>query len=230
MMRCAIHQPQYLPWMGYFDKMASCDVFVILDDVQFKKNEWQNRNRIRIANDPGWQWLTVPVLHQFGQKINQVKMNTTVDWAAAHKNAIETNYARAMYFERFWPELKPLYECSWDDLSALNIAFIKKLAELLEIPTKIIISSELDVHSTKTERLIDLCRAVGVDTYLAGAGAGAYMDFDQFCASGLKLEVQQYDHPLYEQCWTKAPAEFVSHLSVVDWLFNQGPWPMKKIS
>ena len=105
-MICAIHQPQYLPWLGYFDKMAGADVFVLLDDVQFKKNEWQNRNRIRDAQ--GWQWITVPVLHDHGQRINQVKLNSVVDWRGQHIRAIELNYKKSPFFASYWPRLKPL--------------------------------------------------------------------------------------------------------------------------
>ena len=94
----AIHQPQYLPWLGYFDKMDKCDAFVFLDDVQFKKNEWQNRNKVKTAE--GWQWLSVPVFHDFGQKINQVKINNTVQWRRKHLNALVSNYAKSSFYNQ----------------------------------------------------------------------------------------------------------------------------------
>jgi hypothetical protein len=221
-MICAIHQPQYMPWLGYFDKMARADVFVLLDDVQFKKNEWQNRNRIRISNDPGWQWLTVPVLHEFGQIINAVRLNPAIDWRAQHMRALETNYGRSVQFRKFWPAIRPFYEREWETLGELNIALVQLLAGLLGIKTPLVIASTLNILTTKTQRLIDICRAVGCDAYLAGAGAEAYMDFDDFRASGLKLDVQRYVHPVYPQARARSTEQFISHLSAVDCLFNGG--------
>ncbi len=222
-MTCSIHQPQYLPWLGYFDKMARSDVFVLLDNVQFKKNEWQNRNRIRTANDPGWQWLTVPVLHDHGQAIHEVTFNPSVDWRRQHRTALESSYSRAPYFKEYWPRLRGLYETEHASLSDLNVAGVRVLAEMLGIKTKIVLASALPVTSEKTRRLIDICRAVGADTYIAGAGAEAYMDFGEFRASGETLKVQQYQHPVYDQFRARTPEQFVSHLSVVDLLFNAGP-------
>ncbi len=221
-MICAIHQPQYLPWLGYFDKMSRADVFVLLDNVQFKKNEWQNRNRIRTSNDEGWQWLTVPVCHEFGQNINEVKIKPTVDWRSQHQRAFEANYARAPYFKSFWPEIRSLYEKEWLILGDLNIASVQLLARLLGIKTRIVIASDLSVSAVRTQRLIDICRAVDCGTYLAGAGAEDYMDFDLFQASGIKMEVQQYEHPVYPQLWSSPSTPFISHLSAVDRLLNTG--------
>jgi len=102
-----IHQPQYLPWLGYFDKARQADVFILLDDVQFKKNEWQNRNRIRTAQ--GWQWLTVPVLHDFGAKINGIKINNKISWRANHQKAIELNYGKAPYFKEYFPYFQEVW-------------------------------------------------------------------------------------------------------------------------
>jgi hypothetical protein len=219
-MICAIHQPQYLPWLGYFDKMARADVFVLLDDVQFKKNEWQNRNRIRDMQ--GWQWITVPVLHDHGQLINQVKLNPSVDWRGRHVRAIELNYKKAPFFSVYWPRLKPIYEKEWATLGELNIASIRLLVELLGITTRIVVSSDLAVSSQKTQRLIDICRAVECDRYLAGAGCADYMDFDLIKTSGLSVDVQAYTHPVYPQIGAKTPEEFYPYMSTLDLLMNVG--------
>ncbi len=93
----SVHQPQYLPWLGYFDKIERSDIFVFLDNVQFKKNEWQNRNKIKTSE--GWQWLSVPVIHKFMQKISEVKINNTVWWGKKHLNALVTNYSKAPFFK-----------------------------------------------------------------------------------------------------------------------------------
>ena len=220
-MKCAIHQPQYMPWLGYFDKMAHVDVFVLLDDVQFKKNEWQNRNRIRTSSGSGWQWLTVPVLHEFGQAISEVKLNSVIDWKSQHIRALETNYGRADRFKQYWPVLRPLYEQDWQSLGELNIACVRLLADILGIKTPVVMASTLALTSTKTQRLIDICRAVNCDEYLAGAGAEAYMNFDEFDAAGLNVKIQHYTHPTYSQLWAKSAEQFISHLSAVDYLFNR---------
>lgn len=226
-MLCAIHQPQYLPWLGYFEKMARADVFVLLDNVQFKKNEWQNRNRIRTSQ--GWQWLTVPVLHNHGQLISEVKLNADVDWRQQHRKAIEFSYKKAPFFAEYWPRLSPVYEREWATLGELNIAVVKLLAELLGIRTKLVVASALPVTSEKTQRLIDICRSVGCDSYLAGAGCAAYMDFELFRSSGVGVEQQDYKHPRYPQLWSRAGEEFVPYLSVLDLLFNCGPGSLQII-
>jgi hypothetical protein len=222
-MLCSIHQPQYLPWLGYFEKMARADVFVLLDNVQFKKNEWQNRNKIRSSNEQGWQWLTVPVLHDFGQMISEVKLNPSVGWRAQHLRALELNYSKAPHFAQYWPEIKKIYEREWTTLGELNIEVVTLLARLLGIKTKIVVASLLPIGSAKTQRLIDICKHLGANQYLAGAGCADYMDFDLIQSSGIEVLTQHYEHPKYPQVWSKGEGDFVSHLAAVDLLFNVGP-------
>ncbi len=219
-MICAIHQPQYLPWLGYFEKMARADVFVLLDNVQFKKNEWQNRNRIRSSQ--GWQWVTVPVLHDHGQLINEVKINPSVNWRAQHVRSIELNYMKAPFFKEYWPQIRPLYDEPWTGLNALNITLVKRLAGLLNIQTRLVLASEIAVASERTQRLIDICRELGCDTYLAGSGCAAYMDLELARASGLKVDVQAYVHPVYPQAWGRGGDDFYPYMSTLDLLMNCG--------
>lgn len=217
-----IHQPQYLPWLGYFDKADRADIFILLDDVQFKKNEWQNRNKIRTSQ--GWQWLTVPVLHDFGQKINEVKINNKIDWRKAHLKALQLNYAKAPFYNQTIGIFESIYEKEWENLAQINIHFIEKIVELLGIDTKIVISSKCQVSEDPTQRLIDLCKGFKADIYLSGKDGHKYMDFGQFEKSGLKVETQDFNHPVYSQQWMKQGKEsFISHLSIVDLLFNHGP-------
>jgi len=218
----AIHQPQYLPWLGYFAKMDQADVFILLDDVQFKKNDWQNRNRIRTPQ--GWQWLTVPVRHRFGQTVAEVEIDRRAgdDWARRHRKALWMNYAKAPFFERWRPFFDRFYTARWERLVDLNIEGVKALAGMLGIQTPMVLASEFRVRRQGTGRLIDLCRAVGADTYLAGADGNKYMDRALFDASGLRLVFQEFAHPVYRQQWAKGPEDFVSRLSVVDLLFNHG--------
>ena len=177
-MRVTIHQRQFLPWLGYLDKIDQADLFILLDTVQFKKNEWQNRNRIRTS--AGWQWLTVPVLQQFGQRIDQVMINPTAVWKAQHLRALEIHYARAPYRSTYLPQLHELYSMPWTKLSDLNRATVEWLLKAYGVITPVHRASQYTAREEPTNRLIDLCRAVGATRYLAGAGAERYMDQPRF--------------------------------------------------
>jgi len=220
-MIAAIHQPQFIPWLGYFDKIDQSDVFIFLDNVQYKKNEYQNRNRIKTVN--GWQWLTVPVLYKFPQKINEVRINNKIDWKRKHLNALVTNYSKAEYFEKYIGYFKELYSKEWEYISNINIEVTRQLAEFLGIKKNFIIVSEI-IHlkggfsDDPTERLIELCRLIGADTYLAGKDGAKYMDVEKFTKSGIKLTFQDFKHPVYNQLFRK----FEPNMSVIDLLFNHG--------
>jgi hypothetical protein len=215
-MRVAIHQPQFLPWLGYLDKIDRADCFVLLDSVQFKKNEWQNRNRIRTAD--GWQWVTVPVLHDFGQLIRDVRINQTTDWQRKHLHAIELHYAHAAHREPALGGLRALYEQPWDRLSDLNIAVLRWLLGEFDVKTPLRLASDMRLPDEPTERLIAICRTVGATSYLAGAGARDYMDFGKFEQAGISVEVQDFRHPVYRQCYEP----FVPGLSAIDLLLTCG--------
>jgi len=218
-MKIAIHQPQYLPWLGYLDKVDSADLFILLDTVQYKKHEWQNRNRIRTASRDGWQWLTVPILDRFPERIDRVELNPTADWRRKHAQALRFAYAGAPHWEPLGPELLALLERPWSRLAELNAGLLGLLCRQLGIATPRLLASTLSAREEPTDRLIDLCRATGGTAYLAGQGGPDYMDLDRFRQAGIPVEVQAYQHPTYPQRY----APFVSHLSVVDLLFNCGP-------
>jgi WbqC-like protein family len=214
----AVHQPQYLPWIGYFDKMRRADVFCYLNDVQYKKNEWQNRNRIKTAQN--WQWLTVPVRYRFPERINEVQINNTIRWNKKHLQALITNYNRAPYFKAYSSIFEDIFSKEWDFISELNIHLIERLKDALQLQEKkTIISSQLNLRDEPTDRLIDICKALGANTYLAGQGAAGYMDIARFEKNGLKVIMQDFTHPVYPQLFE----DFQSHLSIVDLLFNCGP-------
>ncbi len=216
-MRVTIHQPQFLPWLGYLDKIDQADLFILLDTVQFKKNEWQNRNRIRTSQ--GWQWLTVPVLQQFGQRIDDVVINPTAIWKVQHLRALEMHYARAPYIDRYLPQLRELYATPWAKLSDLNRATVQWLLKAYGVTTPVRSAAQYAAREEPTSRLIDLCRAVGATQYLAGPGAEHYMDKPRFEDSGIQLETQEFYHPIYRQIYEP----FEPNLSALDLLFMQGP-------
>ncbi len=216
-MRVTIHQPQFLPWLGYLDKIDQADLFIMLDTVQFKKNEWQNRNRIRTAK--GWQWLTVPVLQHFGQRIDEVLMNPTVTWKAQHLRALDMHYARAPYRNRYLAQLRELYSAPWNQLSDLNKATVQWLLKAFGITTPVHHASDYAARGEPTDRLIDLCQVVGATEYLAGPGAEHYMDKPRFESSGVRLDIQVFQHPIYRQTYEP----FEPNLSALDLLLMQGP-------
>lgn len=216
-MRVTIHQPQFLPWLGYLDKIDQADVFIMLDTVQFKKNEWQNRNRIRTPK--GWQWLTVPVLQHFGQRIDEVLINPAVAWKAQHLRALDMHYARAPYRNRYLAQLRELYSAPWTKLSDLNKATVQWLLKAYGITTPVHCAAGYEARDEPTDRLIDLCRAAGATRYLAGPGAERYMDKPRFECSGVRLDIQMFRHPVYRQAYE--PLEL--NLSALDLLLMQGP-------
>jgi len=214
----AIHQPQYLPWLGYFDKMRRADMFCFLDNVQYKKNDWQNRNRLK--TDQGWQWLTVPVCYRFPQKINEVKINHGVDWKRKHLQTLITNYNRAPYFREYMVIFEQIFSKDWDSLTELNVYLIERLKEILGLQQKpTFLASSFKLRDHPTDRLIDICKELGADTYLSGQDGVNYMDLDRFQKCGLNMITQDFKHPVYPQLYK----DFQSHLSVVDLLFNCGP-------
>lgn len=221
-MKCAIHQPQFLPWLGYLNKINSADVFVFLDNVQFKKNEFQNRNKIRVGDEA--RWITVPVSFTFGDTIRKVRIADDPKWRRKLCLTIEHNYGKAPYFNTFSRELSQILNGSWENLAVLNQATVEWLMRCFEIQTTILVCSNLPEFSPEpTQRLIDICRYVGADTYLSGAGGHGYLDSGAFGRAGLRLEFQEYLHPEYPQCYGGIrKAGFLSHLSAVDALFHCG--------
>lgn len=217
-MKIAIHQPQYMPWLGYFNKMATADIFILLDTVQYKKNEWQNRNRIKTAQ--GWQWLTVPVSFKFPEKINEVRINGRNNWQSIHEKSLTTNYSKSSFFDIVIKHLEEIYTENWDFLAPLNIFVVKKLAEMLGITTPIYVASELDSFpEDPDERLIAITKYFDGTTYLAGEGGQSYMKIEKYNQEGITVEFLQYDHPLYPQLF----GPFEPCLSVLDLLMNCGP-------
>ncbi len=217
-MKVAVHQPQYLPWLGYFDKMDRVDCFVLLDDAQFEKNEWQNRNRIKTAT--GWQWLTVPVLHRFPQRIAEVRIHDAAPWRRKHLQALIGNYGGAPDFETHRPFLEELYAREWRLLLDVALAALAYLAGALGVTTKLVLASTLGLPegARATERLVAICRALGADTYLSGAGGHEYLEVERFERDGVRVVFQAFECPVYPQRF----GAFEPNLSVVDLLFNCG--------
>ncbi len=213
----SIHQPQYLPWLGYFDKIDKADAFVFLDNVQFKKNEVQNRNKIKTA--AGGQWLTVPVMYQFPQLINEVEINNRERWQHKQQQALISNYKKAPHWSVLEAFFTDLFQSQWQTISQLNIHAVKKLVEILGITTPLHIASEMGSFPEEpNERLIAITKHLGADTYLAGSGGRNYMDVDKYERNSIKVLFQDYKHPVYNQLF----GDFLPYMSVIDLIFNHG--------
>ncbi len=213
----AIHQPQYLPWMGYLGKILLADAFVILDTVQYVKNEWHNRNRIRTAE--GWQWITVPVEYHFPQTILETRINNRQPWRRKHGKMLQQLYGKAPFFSEHFEYFQSLYGQPWDRLAELNSEVIAHLMKTLGIDVPVCFASQLKVKATDpTGRLVEICRRLGATLYLSGANGRNYLQVEQFRQAGLELRFQGFVHPVYEQQYPG----FESHLSVIDALFCCG--------
>jgi len=214
----AIHQPQYLPWLGYFDKLDRSDVFCLLDTVQYKKNEFQNRNRIKTAQ--GWQWLTVPVTYRFPQRIDEVGVNQTVDWQRKHLQALKTHYGKAPYFGAYIARFEEFYQQSHALMVEVNVASVQLLMDLLGLERKLVLASSLQVGTEDpTMRLVEICQTLGGDTYLSGRDGAKYMDETAFRGQEIQVVYQDFEHPEYPQ----RHGPFEPNLSAVDLVFNCGP-------
>ena len=219
-MLVAIHQLHYLPWLRYIHKMAQADVFIALDGIQFNKNGWQNRNKIKGPAGP--LLLSVPVLHKFAQNLDQVEIDAKQPWQKKHWGTIRSHYARAPYFEEHEPFLKKIYETPWRKLNDLNDAMLAYFVRALGIQTRIVRGSDLPAAGEATERLVNLCKAVKGTEYLTGAfAAGAYLEPELFERAGIKLVTQEFQAPEYAQQYPAAG--FAPEMSVLDLLLNCGP-------
>lgn len=221
MKRTAILQPGYLPWLGLLEQMSKVDVFVFLDDVQYTKNDWRNRNRIKTKD--GCQWLTVPVFHRFGQTIREARVNNSAPWARKHLEALRTWYGKSRYYASYFSGLAGILEKPHDLLVDLDVELTLWLRKQLGLTTQCVRASELKVRRDDRQlKLIEICKAVDCNSFYEGQSGRDYIDPALFEREGITLEFQQYVHPYYFQLW---PSEqgFISHLSVVDLLFNHGP-------
>jgi WbqC-like protein family len=215
--KVAIHQPQYLPWLGYLAKWAAADLFVFLDTVQYEKNGWQNRNRIKTVD--GARWLTVPVRARLGTRIADVTIDVEQPWPARHLRAIEGAYADAPYWPSVRDALGQLYAEPWDRLAPTAVASAQVLAQALGVTTETRLASSFVVDDDDpTGRLVALCKAVGADTYLAGGHGARYMDGKRFADAGIRVLYQAYSHPVYAQ----QHGDFVPFLSGLDLLLMHG--------
>lgn len=222
-MKCVILQPSYIPWRGYFDQIRRADVFVFYDDVQYDKHGWRNRNRVKTPE--GGQWLTIPVFTKGAQTdktpINAIRMNESTSWARKHWATLARVYGKAPGFARYAPLLEQFYlhRARPDLLADFTIDLTTALArELGIVHTRFLRSSALLATGAKTERLIQILRALGATHYISGPSARDYIEDELFLEAGIGLEYMAYDYPEYPQLYPP----FDPYVSILDLLFMTG--------
>ena len=220
-MIAAIHQHHYFPWLGYMDKMARSDVFLLLDRVQLNDSSYMFRHQLLDKNGDR-KYITIP-FHKKGYMLrayNELELNGDVDWQTRQKNFICDNYRRHPFFTEIWEEIEPLFTRRFSLLWEVTDESVRIMRRLLDVKTPLIYESSLDsAAGRKNEFLVGLLTQLGADRYLSGSGAKKYMDTDVFRSAGIEVEFQQFTLPQYPQ---KNSKEFVGGLSGLDILFNCG--------
>lgn len=222
------HQPNYLPYLGFFDKIARCNKFVIVDTVQYVKRGpfgWIHRNKIKTP--AGELWLSVPILSKgkFEQKICDAEINNNICWQRKHWKSILINYHKSPYFKKYSDFFEELYLQKWIYLADINEAIIKFIIKILNIDVEIYRSSKMNYNFTGqgTGVIIDICNALGCDTYLSGIHGRDYLDIELLKKNNIKILFQNYNHPVYNQLH----GQFIPYMSIIDLLFNEGDKSLK---
>ncbi len=209
------HQPNYLPWIGFFDKIKRSDLFIVEDNLQYVKREFQNRNQIKTPTEV--RWLTVPVECEYQAPINKVQVSKKgePDWANRHWLSLKYNYSKAPYWKKYCNFFEDAYSREWEYLIDLNLHLIKGIMDFLNIKTPLVMASSLNVSGKNSELVLSQCKKLNADTYLSGNGARQYLNVQIFENEKIKVVFQDFKHPTYPQLY----GEFVPNLSIVDYLF-----------
>lgn len=214
----AIHQPDYISWLGYFYKMSKSDVFVFLDDCQFSNDNMHHWNRLKTPQ--GSCRVKVPVEQHLGDPINRVRTRDELGWKEKHLRTVEMNYARARHFEDFYPCFREMLLSDYPDLAEMNITINTEIARRFGFTMPLYRSSEMALDTVREERVLDIVEKMGGDTYLSGHGAKAYQVDGHFAERGIRLVYTDYAPITYRQLWPKVG--FVPYMSVLDYIFNCG--------
>lgn len=219
------HQPNYLPYPGLIGKILHSDVFIYVTKVQFEKKSWQNRNRI--CSKDGEIMLTVPVLTKgrFDQRIADVEINNDEPWREKHWNSIRLNYKKCPHYSLYADFFEELYQREWKYLADLNIEIMDFILKELGVSAKILYDRDYNFKGKKTELLINICREVGAAAYLSNKGSQAYIELESFERAGLEHRYIDYKGIVYPQ----RVRDFLPNLSVIDMLFNCGPFKTREI-
>ena len=220
-----IHQPDFAPWLGFFDRLIDADVYVVFDDAQFLRRGWHHRDKI--IGPQGTQWLTVPVLKKgrYHQEIRDVKIDESTNWRRKHLQTLASVYGSRPGFESTHHQITEIYDRQHERLIDLNMDLISWLLRVLDIEVQICMSSEFGLKSKSTDRLVELTQALGGTTYISGLGAKDYLDEEAFRQQNIKVHWQEFLHPT----WDQGQSTFLSMLSTLDTLY-QGATQTKMLS
>ncbi|MDF2486957.1 MAG: WbqC-like family protein [Herbinix sp.] len=212
----SINQPNYIPYIGYFHRIAKSDVFVLLDNAQFSNNNMHHWNYLKTPQ--GKLRIKIPVEYNFLDSINQVRTKDELLWKQKHLKIIQTNYGHAKYFKEYFPSFQELLLSQYQNIAEMNLAIIQYISKNFGFSAKLVKASELEIHSFKEERIIDICTALKADTYLSGIGAKAYQEEKHFTDRGIQLCYTDYHSFEYTQLFNG----YLSDLSVIDYILNCG--------
>ena len=216
-MLVSAHQPAYLPWLGYIEKIVKSDVFIYLDTVQFEKNSFTNRNKIKTAN--GAVMLTIPVKtkNHTSVQMSQIAIDNSQPWQKKHLNTIFLSYKKAPYFNKIMPLIEEFYTKKYDYLSTYCFDYLKVWLDLFDIKPPIVKSSTLNLKSSKSDLVLELCKSQGADKYLSGIMGKDYLEVEKFKKEGIEVEFQNYHPKEYPQLWK---GEFIPALGIIDYAMN----------
>jgi len=222
----AAHQPSFLPWLGYLDKLAKADVFVVMDDLQYEAQNFVNRNRLKLSNGP--HWMTVPLIAGAqtelicDRRIDNSGRGGRHHWQHRIWRTLEVHYGASPHFATYAPDLEDVFVRRWDSLLELDLHILDLARRWLAIKTPIIRASSLGISGAKTDRIAAVCKKLGAAVYLSGRGGSTgYLDTDQLARAGVSTMWQQFTHPTYPQRYSHLG--FVSHLGFLDLVLNTGP-------
>ncbi len=212
----AIHQPNYIPWLGYFYKIFQSDIFVFLDDAQFSNKGMHNYHYIKTPQ--GSFRIKIPVKQKLGDKIIDVETRNELNWKKQHLKTIENFYRKTRFFNEVYTDYQNLILIDYPNIAAMNCKIIQFIAEKLEFQTKFIKASELNIQTSKEEKILNICTALEGNIYYSGTGAKAYQKKEHFTGQGIELRYSVFNPFEYPQLW----GEFQPNVSIIDYLMNCG--------
>lgn len=218
-MKITIHQPEHMPWLGFFHKINMADVYVVLDNVQYRRRYFQNRNKIRTKE--GWRWVIVPLVKEKRDELLIKDTRIFTDdfaWNEDNLKTIYQNYCTAKYFKHHWSDFKEIYSKINTHLLDLNLGLIRFFLKKLGVMKEIVFASSLGVSGEKGELIFNICKAIGAKAYISGISGKDYLDFKKFEMNGIEVIIQEFHHPVYQQLHKP----FIPCLSIIDLLFNHG--------
>lgn len=214
-----IHQPEHLPWLGFFNKMAKAELFVIMDNVQFEKNYFQNRNRIIGTNGVQWIGLAVKTVGHMDNILCDTEIAGDSRWKNKYLKTIQMSYGKHPFFDQTFTALEDAIALDTNKLTDINVSIFKSFADKMNIRPEFVRASKLNVQGKKSDLVLDICKNLGATTYISGPSGRDYMNLQSYKDANIEVKFNDYHHPIYEQ---KKTAEFIPYMSTLDLIMNVG--------